>query len=31
MEKDVNGSWTAVRILNLKEYLKERQDALLSQ
>lgn len=24
MEKDVNGSWTAVKILNLKEYLQER-------
>lgn len=24
MEKDVNGNWTAVRILNLKDYLKER-------
>lgn len=26
MEKDINGSWTAVRVLNLKEYLKERKD-----
>ena len=24
MEKDVNGSWTAVKILNLKDYLQER-------
>lgn len=24
MEKDVNGSWTAVKIVNLKDYLKER-------
>lgn len=26
MGKDINGSWTAVRVLNLKEYLKERKD-----
>ena len=26
MEKDINGSWTAIRVLNLKEYLKERKD-----
>ncbi len=26
MEKDINGIWTAVRVLNLKEYLKERKD-----
>ena len=26
MEKDINGNWTAVRVLNLKEYLKERKD-----
>lgn len=26
MEKDINGSWTAVRVLNLKEYLKERKN-----
>lgn len=26
MEKDINGSWNAVRVLNLKEYLKERKD-----
>lgn len=26
MEKDINGSWTAVRVLNLKEYLRERKD-----
>lgn len=26
MEKDINGSWTAVKVLNLKEYLKERKD-----
>ena len=26
MEKDINGSWTAVRVLNLKEYLKDRKD-----
>ena len=24
MEKDVNGNWTAVKIVNLKDYLKER-------
>lgn len=24
MEKDVNGSWTAVKILNLRDYLQER-------
>jgi hypothetical protein len=24
MEKDVNGNWTAVKIINLKDYLKER-------
>ena len=24
MEKDVNGNWTAVKIVNLKNYLKER-------
>lgn len=27
LEKDVNGAWTATRILNLKEYLKEREAA----
>jgi hypothetical protein len=27
MEKDVNGNWTATRILNLKDYLKEREEA----
>ena len=26
MEKDINGSWTAIRVLNLKEYLKDRKD-----
>lgn len=26
LEKDVNGLWTATRILNFKEYLKERMD-----
>ena len=25
-EQDINGSWTAVRVQNLKEYLKERKD-----
>lgn len=24
MEKDVNGNWTAVKVVNLKDYLKER-------
>lgn len=24
MEKDVNGNWTAIKIVNLKDYLKER-------
>ena len=28
LEKDVNGNWTAVRILNLREYLEERKNAL---
>ena len=28
LEKDVNGNWNAVRILNLREYLKERTNAL---
>ena len=27
MEKDINGNWTATRILNLKDYLKEREEA----
>lgn len=27
MEKDVNGNWTATRVLNLKDYLKEREAA----
>lgn len=27
LEKDVNGNWTATRVLNLKEYLKEREAA----
>jgi flagellar basal body-associated protein FliL len=27
LEKDVNGNWTATRILNLKDYLKEREEA----
>lgn len=27
MEKDVNGAWTAVRVLNLREYLAERKAA----
>ena len=28
LEKDVNGNWNAVRILNLREYLKERTNTL---
>ncbi len=28
LEKDVNGNWTATRILNLKEYLEERKNAI---
>ncbi len=28
LEKDVNSNWNAVRILNLREYLKEREKAL---
>lgn len=28
LEKDVNDNWNAVRILNLREYLKERTNAL---
>lgn len=31
MEKDVNGLWTATRIVNLKEYLAERRDAILEK
>lgn len=27
MEKDVNGTWTATRIINLKEYINERLEA----
>lgn len=27
MEKDINGNWTATRVLNLKDYLKEREAA----
>lgn len=27
LEKDVNGNWTATRVLNLKDYLKEREAA----
>ena len=26
LEKDVNGNWTATRILNLKDYLKQREE-----
>lgn len=26
LEKDVNGLWTATRILNFTDYLKERMD-----
>ena len=28
LEKDVNGNWTATRIVNLREYLEERKDPL---
>ena len=28
LEKDVNGNWTATRILNLRKYLEERKNAL---
>ena len=28
MEKDVNGNWTATKILNLKEYIDERKTLL---
>ena len=28
LEKDVNGHWTATRILNLRKYLEERKNAL---
>ena len=28
LEKDVNGNWTATRILNLRKYLEERKKAL---
>lgn len=31
LEKDVNGNWTATRILNLKEYLAERKQAILEK
>lgn len=31
MEKDVNGRWAVTRIDNLKEYLKERKQAILEQ
>ena len=29
MEKDINGNWIAVRVLNLKDYLSERKQLLL--
>lgn len=28
LEKDVNGNWNATRIVNLKDYLKERMEAM---
>lgn len=31
LEKDINGNWTATRILNLKEYLAERKQAILEK
>lgn len=31
LEKDVNGNWTAVRVLNLREYLDQRKAAILDQ
>lgn len=30
MEKDVNGRWTAVRVVNLKDYLAARKKAILA-
>lgn len=30
MEKDVNGRWTATRVINLKDYLKERKESILA-
>ena len=29
MEKDINGNWMAVRVLNFKDYLSERKQLLL--
>ncbi|CDF27587.1 unknown [Dialister sp. CAG:588] len=31
MEKDVNGTWCVVRILNLKEYIIERKTLLIKE
>lgn len=31
LEKDVNGNWNATRIVNLKDYLKERLDTVRSE
>ena len=31
MEKDINGQWTAVKVVNLKEYLEERKQILKEQ
>ncbi len=30
MEKDINGRWTATRVVNLKDYLQERKEAILA-
>ena len=27
LERDINGTWTATKVLNLKEYLREREEA----